>query len=286
MRSALVAFAAIVMCSPPALAGPPSAAESDVDPCIITCPSGDSVFTAIIRHLDRSPIEDGRDTELDLCGCPNVLFAPATPGGPYTLDGCVAHTLTDLDGIARFPLHAGGVCSGAAIRLFCHGLLLRTLGAVASFDQDGDLAVSATDLAMINAKIGTSDRTADFDCDGVVTAADYAIAAQHLGHHDASIVGVGDGPGPGFGARPSPNPSRGATEFVIRTPVRGRATLALFDLTGRRLATLLDREIEPGAMRVGWSGRDQYGRTPAAGLYFYKFTVGAQRAQGLLVIAR
>jgi hypothetical protein len=286
MRSALVVFAATIMCSTPALAGPPSAAESDVDPCIITCPSGDSVFAAIIRHVDHTPTEEGRDTEVDLCGCPNVHFAPTGAGAPYTLDGCVAHTLTDVQGIARFPLHAGGVCSGAAIRVVCDGVLLRTLGAVASFDQDGDLAVSATDLAMINAKIGTSDRTADFDCDGVVTSNDYTIAAAHLGHHDASVVGVGDGPSGGFGARPMPNPARGPVDFVIRTAARGHATLALFDLTGRRLVTLLDREIEPGAMRVGWSGRDPYGRAPAAGLYFYRFTVGAQRAQGLLVIAR
>lgn len=286
MRLALVAFAAIVMCSTPALAGPPSAVESDVDPCIITCPSGDSVFTAIIRHVDHTPTEEGRDTKVDLCGCPRVHFAPTGAGASYTLDGCIAHTLTDVQGIARFPLHAGGVCSGAVIWVSCDGVPLRNLGAVASFDQDGDLAVSAADLAIVQSKIGTADRTADFDCDGVVTSNDYTIATAHLGHHDASVTGIGEGPDPGFGARPVPNPCRGATEFVVRAPERGRAVLAVFDLGGRRLATVLDREIEPGVQRVSWTGRDDAGRPATAGLYFYRLTLGARRSQGLLVIAR
>jgi hypothetical protein len=286
MRSALFALVTIVLCSAPALGGVPSATESDVDPCIITCPAGDSVFTAIIRHADRVPWDHVGDAELDLCGCPNLHFGPVAADGPYTFNGCTVHTMTDVDGNARFPLAAGGVCSGTSIPFYVEGLLIRTLSAVASFDQNGDLAVTAADLAIIQSKAGTADRTADFDCDGIVTSNDYNIAAAHLGHHDASVVGIGDGPEAGFGARPAPNPSHGPVDFVIRTPARGRATLALFDLTGRRLATLLDREIEPGAMRVGWSGRDPYGRAPAAGLYFYRFTVGAERAQGLLVIAR
>ena len=286
MRPALIALVTIVMASAPAAAGIPNAAQSDVDPCIIVCPAGDSVFTAIVRHIDRVPYHPDSDTWLDLCGCTGVHLAPVEAGDPYWMAGCVVHTLTDAQGIARFPLRAGGGCSGASIQVTCDGVPLRTLTAVASFDQDGDLSVTSSDLAIINSKIGTADRTADFDCDGLVTSNDYNIAALHLGHHDASIVGVGDAPSAGFGARPEPNPTRGPVDFVIRSPARGHATLALFDLTGRRLATLLDREIEPGAMRVGWSGRDSYGRTPAAGLYFYRFTVGAQRSQGLLVIAR
>src|SRR5262249_33735464 len=170
MRPALIALVAVILCSNAANAGPPSASQSDVDPCIITCPSGDSVFTAIIRHIDRVPTEPDRDTEVDLCGCPNIHFAPTPAGAPYTVIGCVAHTLTDIQGIARFPLHAGGVCSGATIRVDCDGVPLRTLSAVASFDQDGDLAVTAADLAIIQSKVGTADRTADFDCDGVVTS--------------------------------------------------------------------------------------------------------------------
>lgn len=42
--------------------------------------------------------------------------------------------------------------------------------------------VDATDEAILLAKIGTRDLTADFDGDGVVTEADHAILRAHLGH--------------------------------------------------------------------------------------------------------
>jgi hypothetical protein len=78
MRPALVAFAAIAMYSPPSLAGPPNAALSDVDPCIFTCPSGNSAFTAIIREANGAPTEPDRDTELDRAGLDHAE-EPAAP---------------------------------------------------------------------------------------------------------------------------------------------------------------------------------------------------------------
>jgi hypothetical protein len=35
---------------------------------------------------------------------------------------------------------------------------------------------------------------------------------------------------------------------------------------------------------VAWSGRDGAGRAVAAGLYFYRFTLGTKRSQGTLVL--
>ena len=163
---------------------------------------------------------------------------------------------------------------------------MKTWSAVASFDQNADLTVDTADLALIEAKRGTADRTADFDCDNAVTDADLAIAAGHLGHDYASLVGVGDGPEVEFGVRPAPNPSRGAVDFLLRTPAAGRAVPAIHDLSGRRLATVLDREVEPGVERLRWSGHDEAGRPVAAGVYFYRLTLAGQRSQGLLVIAR
>ena len=287
MRSAVVALASVLACSVPARAGPPSPAMSQLDPCIVTCPAGDSVFVAIVRDALGNPFHGGgEEAEVDLCGCPDVRLAPVAAGGSYWLAGCTVWTLTDMNGIAHIPVAAGGVCSGASIRIYCDQLLLAFRSSVASFDQDGDLVVGGTDLALVDAKRGASDPTADFDCDGAVTSADYDIAAAHLGHFHASIVGVGDGAGVAFGVRPAPNPSRGPTGFVLRSPARGRAHLAVYDLVGRRLATVLDREIEPGVHHISWTGRDAAGRDVPAGLYLYRLTVESRRTHGLLVVTR
>ena len=284
MRSVL-ALVSVLVCFLPARASLPSPSNSAVDPCIVACPAGDSVFAVIARDANNAPTP-GRDTAVDLCNCPGVSLAPVPDGGPYRISGCIVWTLTDLDGIARFPLEAGGACSGAAIRIYCMGMLMATRTSVASFDQDGDLVVDGADLALVDGKRGTSDPTADFDCDGMVTTADYDIAVMHLGHFHSSIVGVGGGAEVEFGIRPAPNPSRGSADFVLRSPVRGRALLAVYDLVGRRLATLLDREIEPGVHHIPWMGRDGAGRAVPTGVYVYRLTVGALRTHGSLVVAR
>ena len=49
-------------------------------------------------------------------------------------------------------------------------------------DDAARTSVDAADQAAIQALVGTTDPTADFDCDGQVTAADMTIVGQHLGH--------------------------------------------------------------------------------------------------------
>lgn len=286
MRSLLIGLVTLLAGSPAALAGIPSAATSQVDPCIITCPAGDSMFVGIVRHADFVPYHEDAPFVLDLCGCPGVVLGPIPAGDDYSISGCVVQALTDFNGTARIPIAAGGICSGATLQVTCDNVPLATRTSVASFDQDGDLVVDAGDLALVDGKLGTSDPTADFDCDGVVGASDHAIAAAHLGHHATVVTGVGTGQGVEFGARPAPNPSAGAFDFTLRFPDRGRAVLSIHDLTGRRITTVLDREIQPGVQHASWSGRDTAGRPMASGLYFYRLMLGSRRSQGLLIVTR
>ena len=63
-------------------------------------------------------------------------------------------------------------------------------------------------------------------------------------------------------------------ELPWRTPVR----LAVYDVAGRRLATLLDRELPAGVTDVKWSGVDESGGRVASGIYFVRLSCsrGAQ----------
>ena len=48
----------------------------------------------------------------------------------------------------------------------------------------------------------------------------------------------------------------------------GRVHLAIYDVRGRHVATVLDAERAAGRHAASWSGRDAAGRTVANGVYF------------------
>jgi subtilisin family serine protease len=80
---------------------------------------------------------------------------------------------------------------------------------------------------------------------------------------------------------PSPSPFRGSTRLQLAVPERADVRLDVFDVTGRRVRTLLDRSVSPGEHRLTWDGRDDAGRPVAAGIYFFRAT-----APGVVKTAR
>ncbi|MDP6801577.1 MAG: FlgD immunoglobulin-like domain containing protein [Gemmatimonadota bacterium] len=68
----------------------------------------------------------------------------------------------------------------------------------------------------------------------------------------------------------TPNPFRPAT--TIRFEIAGSrevaASLAVYDITGRRVRTLVQKTLPPGEFEILWNGRDSDGRKLAAGVYF------------------
>ena len=268
-----------------ATANTPNPSICYFDKCLVTCPANDSVYTVVVHDPLNVPVPNS-DVVIDFEFCGNVVLAESDPPGQYQLGpGYVLRTTNSL-GRADFPLASGGTCAPGPIKVYASGMLLGSRYYVASFDQDGDLAVTEADLGMVQAKIGTSDLTADFDCDSAVTSNDYNIAITHLGHVHSSVVGIGGGPAIEFGVRALSNPGRGPVEFELRVPEGGWARLAIYDVSGRRLATVLDGEIEAGIRRVSWSGRDDAGRAVASGVYHYRLTLGARQAHGTLIVAR
>lgn len=95
----------------------------------------------------------------------------------------------------------------------------------------------------------------------------------------------GDAPGLAL-APPSPNPARGNVALRFTLPVAGRASLAIFDVTGRRVATLLDGALPAGAHESVWQGTDGNGRPAGAGLYFARLDVGGRALARRVVMVR
>jgi len=72
----------------------------------------------------------------------------------------------------------------------------------------------------------------------------------------------------GFSGPNTPNPFNPATQIRYVVPPGGRRIyLAVFDVRGRLVATLVDRFVPEGPQTVRWRGRDQAGRNVASGVY-------------------
>jgi hypothetical protein len=106
-----------------------------------------------------------------------------------------------------------------------------------------------------------------------------------------TVVGVESGEGfVGNAGRVSfaavrPNPGRSSATLSFSLPKEGRVRLAVYDLRGALVRTLVDEKLPPGEHRASWNGRDDLGRPAASGVYFYRLeALGMSRTQkGLLL---
>ena len=68
------------------------------------------------------------------------------------------------------------------------------------------------------------------------------------------------------------SPLGGATAVVLDLAAHAAARVDVFDVQGRRLATLADHDFAAGAHVLAWDGRDAGGARAARGLYFVRLT--------------
>jgi len=81
------------------------------------------------------------------------------------------------------------------------------------------------------------------------------------------------------------HPARAPVAFHVHVPERMRAELAIYDLAGRRVRTLLDGELAAGVGEIRWDGRGVRGETTGAGVYFARLSVaGGQRVARLVLL--
>ncbi|WP_457652691.1 Ig-like domain-containing protein [Rhodocaloribacter sp.] len=85
-----------------------------------------------------------------------------------------------------------------------------------------------------------------------------------------------------------PNPFAETTRIVFEVPAgeRGAVHLSVFDIQGRRVATLMHRPLPPGRHEVTWNGRADDGRPLASGLYLYRIEHGARQIVKTMTLIR
>jgi mannose/cellobiose epimerase-like protein (N-acyl-D-glucosamine 2-epimerase family) len=78
-----------------------------------------------------------------------------------------------------------------------------------------------------------------------------------------------------------PNPFNPATTISYRIPSGGRVTLAVFDMLGNRVATLVDGAVEPGTYTATWNAAGA-----SSGVYFYRLSASGHTLTKKAILLR
>ena len=73
---------------------------------------------------------------------------------------------------------------------------------------------------------------------------------------------------------PWPNPATGLVSFRLRLSRDGAATVAVYDVAGRRVRAWADGAAAAGERIIDWDFRDDHGRDVPAGRYYLRLEAG------------
>jgi hypothetical protein len=121
------------------------------------------------------------------------------------------------------------------------------------------------------------------------------VICGRLDHFSPFIMGINISSGIGDGGAPAvfalrqnlPNPFNPTTTIVFDVPFdAGHVRLAIYDVAGRLVRTLVDGDLGPGHKTVVWNGRNQRGQMSASGVYFYRLTGNGFSATKKMVLLK
>ena len=99
-------------------------------------------------------------------------------------------------------------------------------------------------------------------------------------------AGVPDRPAPGFVVHASPNPFREETSISFALERQTQIAIAIYDIKGRRIRSVVDRVFEAGPHSVVWDGADSHGNAVCSGIYFYRVIAPASAHTGKVTLLR
>jgi hypothetical protein len=67
-----------------------------------------------------------------------------------------------------------------------------------------------------------------------------------------------------------PNPFNPSTNIEFSLPNEGNVELSIFDMTGQKIATLLNKNMHAGNYKVHWDGSTDLGNIISSGMYLYR----------------
>ena len=101
------------------------------------------------------------------------------------------------------------------------------------------------------------------------------LAAVGFVADSASVTGVPLAAPRALRLAASPNPSAGTMSFALDLPAEGDASVEVFDLSGRHVATIAAGRLPAGRNTLAWNGRSGDGRAVAPGVYLARVRANA-----------
>lgn len=83
-----------------------------------------------------------------------------------------------------------------------------------------------------------------------------------------------------------PNPFNPNTTIRFAVPEKAKVQVAVFNILGQKVKTLINSSIEAGFYTVSWDGTDAANKTVASGVYFYSLVTGNQAMTKKMVLIK
>lgn len=84
----------------------------------------------------------------------------------------------------------------------------------------------------------------------------------------------------------NPNPFSNKTQIALQLSKPGPVTLEVYDLLGKKVASLTQGTLAAGAHEADWDGRNTQGEKVAPGVYFYRLTAEGKSLTHSLILVR
>jgi serine protease AprX len=83
-----------------------------------------------------------------------------------------------------------------------------------------------------------------------------------------------------------PNPFSSATTISFDLPTASRVELSIFDLSGRKVTTLVDSQMEGGTHKLEWNGVNSNGEKLPSGLYICRLSAGSYQSAMKMILTK
>jgi hypothetical protein len=240
------------------------------------------------RGADRDKAHRGkdrdRDHDRDHDGARDTSVC--VPAGCYK-DWVVVEEWAPLDG-----------CDIRQLKTYARGVGIVLVGAID--DPEGETLTLASVRKLSAAELAEVDRlTLEEDARGYSVNEIYAttepafIAPPRRGDDDDDDDSARIAAGSGAKILPlhtfmriGPNPVTNTAQFAYSVTQPGMVELAIYDVAGRRVRSLVKENTPAGTYRIEWDARDDGGQGVSAGVYFARLRTPAQAIGKTIVIAK
>ncbi len=83
-----------------------------------------------------------------------------------------------------------------------------------------------------------------------------------------------------------PNPFNPSTRIVFELPAAQSVRLAVYDIRGHEVRSLVSGQVAAGRHEIVWQGKDDQGRMMPSGVYLYKLEVARQTLTGRMTLSK